>query len=661
VAQEKPQQRVAPSTRLELVSNSVTVLVADDDAAVRGALADLISDEPGLRLVAVATNADDAIKFAAEHRPMVAVLDVRMPGGGGPRAAREIVLCSPGTRVLALSAYEERAGVYEMLEVGSSGYLVKGSSDGELLEAIFRTARGQLNMPANLATACFQDLLRNVREHEQAEVVLRKSEEKFRGLLESALDAMVVVDGRGQIEAVNMQVERLFRYERSELVGHPVERLLPERFRQALLVHRERYFAAPEARPLAGLELAACRKDGTEFPVDISLSPLEAEEGRLVAAIRDRTEWRQAAEAQRKCESQFLALVESSPDGMVIVDASGAIRLVNARAESLFGYERDELIGRPAERLLPERFRHAPVFRRANLEHPTGRAVGAARELAGLRKDGSEFPLDISLSYISTDAEPLAVACIRDLTDRRRAAAELEASFELVRKIGLERQELLAHLVRAEEAERLRIASDIHDDSIQAMTAAGLRLQQLRKRLTSVKEVEAIDKLEEAIQGSISRLRHLMFDLRPLALDRTGLAGALRSQLERIRSEAGLEFEVENRLTTEPPSETRVILYRIAIEALVNVRKHARASRVRVCLEEVDRGWQAQIDDDGDGFLPNGGSPPGHLGLTAMRERAQMAGGWWKIESRPGSGTSISFWLPAVEQVPPVVLPRLSA
>ncbi len=644
------------------MSNSVTVLVADDDAAVRAALADLISDEPGLRLVAVATNADDAIKFAAEHRPTVAVLDVRMPGGGGPRAAREIVRCSPKTRVLALSAYEERAGVYEMLEVGASGYLVKGSSDGELLEAIFRTARGQLNMPANLATACFQDLLRDVREHEQAEVIMRKSEEKFRGLLESALDAMVVVDGRGQIEAVNMQVERLFRYERSELVGHPVERLLPERFREALMVHRERYIAAREARPWGvGLELAACRKDGTEFPVDISLSPLEAGEGRLVAAIRDTTERRQAVEAQRKCESQFLALVESSPDGMVMVDASGAIRLVNAQAESLFGYERDELIGRPAERLLPERFRHAPVFHRASLDHPTGRPVGTALELAGLRKDGSEFPVDISLSSISTDAERLAVACIRDLTDRRRAAAELEASFELVRKIGLERQELLAHLVRAEEAERLRIASDIHDDSIQAMTAAGLRLQQLRKRLTTLKEVEAIDKLEEAIQGSISRLRHLMFDLRPLALDRTGLAGALRSQLERIRSEAGLEFEVENRLTTEPPSDTRVILYRIAIEALVNVRKHARASRVRVRLEEVDRGWQAQIDDDGDGFLPNGGSPPGHLGLTAMRERAQMAGGWWKIESRPGSGTSISFWLPAVEQVPPVALPRLSA
>src|ERR1700730_12446806 len=316
-----------------------------------------------------------------------------------------MAVCSTGTRVLALSAYEEKTGVYEMMEVGSSGYLVKGSSDAELVDAIFRTARGQLNMSANLATACFQDLLRDIRESEHAEAVHRKSQEQFRGLLESALDAMVVVNARGEIEAVNMQVERLFRYERSELVGHPVERLLAERFREALVAHRERYIAVAQSRPTAvGLELTACRKDGTEFPVDISLSPLEADEGRLVAAIRDITERRQAAEAQRKSESQFIALVESSPDAMVMVDARGIIRLVNTQTEVLFGYARNELVGR--------------------------------------RKDGSEFPTDISMSVISSDAGQLAAARVRDLTERKRAAADLEASFELVRKIGLERQEL---------------------------------------------------------------------------------------------------------------------------------------------------------------------------------------------------------------------------
>ena len=644
--------------------NSVTVLVADDDAAVRRALADLISDEPGLRLVAVASSADEAIQLAAEHQPAVAVLDVRMPGGGGRRAAEGIGLRSPQTRILALSAHEEKASVYEMLSVGASGYLVKGSSDKELVDAVFRTARGQFNMSATLATSCFRELLPDIRAREQAETVLRRSEDKFRALLESAADAMVIVNGDGVIEGVNTQVERLFAYKRTELVGHPVEMLLPARFRGAHVAHRQLYAAAPQPRPMGtGLELAGRRKDGSEFPVEITLSPLDTEQGQLVvSAIRDMTDRKLAVEVLRKSEEQFRALIESSPDGMVMVDTSGAIQQVNAETETLFGYRRDELIGRPLETLVPERFHQAHVFHRGKyFDAPTERKMGI-REMAGRRKDGTEFPVDISLSYITTDAGRLATARVRDISDRKRAEAELEASFELVRRAGVERQELLGHLVRAEEAERLRISSDIHDDSIQAMAAAGLRLQQFRKRLTAATEVEALDKLEEAIEGSIDRLRHLMFDLRPINLDRAGLAAALRAQLERIRSDVGLEFDVENRVTSEPPSETRFILYRIAMEALVNVRKHARAHRVQVRLADVDHGWQVQIDDDGDGFEPpNGGSIPGHLGLTAMRERAQIAGGWWKMESRPGSGTSISFWLPNVQQAPEFMLASVSA
>ena len=644
--------------------NSVTVLVADDDAAVRRALADLISDEPGLRLVAVASSADEAIQLAAEHQPAVAVLDVRMPGGGGRRAAEGIGVRSPQTRILALSAHEEKASVYEMLSVGASGYLVKGSSDKELVDAVFRTARGQFNMSATLATSCFRELLPDIRAREQAETVLRRSEDKFRALLESAADAMVIVNGDGVIEGVNTQVERLFAYKRTELVGHPVEMLLPARFRGAHVAHRQLYAAAPQPRPMGtGLELAGRRKDGSEFPVEITLSPLDTEQGQLVvSAIRDMTDRKLAVEVLRKSEEQFRALIESSPDGMVMVDTSGAIQQVNAETETLFGYRRDELIGRPLETLVPERFHQAHVFHRGKyFDAPTERKMGI-REMAGRRKDGTEFPVDISLSYITTDAGRLATARVRDISDRKRAEAELEASFELVRRAGVERQELLGHLVRAEEAERLRISSDIHDDSIQAMAAAGLRLQQFRKRLTAATEVEALDKLEEAIEGSIDRLRHLMFDLRPINLDRAGLAAALRAQLERIRSDVGLEFDVENRVTSEPPSETRFILYRIAMEALVNVRKHARAHRVQVRLADVDHGWQVQIDDDGDGFEPpNGGSIPGHLGLTAMRERAQIAGGWWKMESRPGSGTSISFWLPDVQQAPEFMLASVSA
>jgi signal transduction histidine kinase len=355
---------------------TVSVLIADDDAATREALADLLSDDASLTLVAVAATADEAIELAAREQPHVALLDVRMPGGGGPRAAREIAVRSPSTRCLALSVREETASVYEMLGLGASGYLVKGASDREIVEAVHRAARSQLSMSTELAVACFRELLGDVDERKKTELTLR---------------------------------------------------------------------------------------------------------------------------------------------------------------------------------------------------------------------------------------------------------------------------------IRAQEAERVRIAADIHDDSIQAMAAAGMRLQQLRKRLSTETELEALDKVEEAFEAAITRLRRLIFNLHPVTLDRSGLAAALRAQLEQIQSGGSELFEMEDRLTSEPPPETRVILYRIAMEALANAHKHAEAHRVLVRLENAEEGWRVQVDDDGLGFNPgNNGSAPGHLGLTAMRERAQLAGGWWKLQSQPGAGTSVMFWLPAV-------------
>jgi signal transduction histidine kinase len=246
----------------------------------------------------------------------------------------------------------------------------------------------------------------------------------------------------------------------------------------------------------------------------------------------------------------------------------------------------------------------------------------------------------------------LVVAAVRDVTERKRAEQQLAATFEELNKSGQRRQQFLAHrLIRAQEEERLRIASDIHDDTIQAMTAAGLRLQQLRKRLATPAELETLKKLEDAIQHSISRLRRLMFDLRPPALDRSGLAAALTNHLEQMQEEIGVAFEVQSTLDEEPSPDLRIMLYRIALEALANVRKHAQAQHVTVRIRPKDGGCLISIHDDGVGFeATDAESAPGHLGLTAMRERAEIAGGWCKVTSQPGSGTTVEFWAPLADQ-----------
>jgi PAS domain S-box-containing protein len=241
-----------------------------------------------------------------------------------------------------------------------------------------------------------------------------------------------------------------------------------------------------------------------------------------------------------------------------------------------------------------------------------------------------------------------------DITPQKEAEEKLRWSLEVLRRTSQQRRELMERLESAQEHERRRIAADIHDDSIQVMSAVDIRLQTLA--LQGGADPASLEELHRIVQQAIDRLRHLLFRLQPASLDREGLAAAIGQYLEHTEEETGLAWSLDaDGLSTEPPQDLRAVIYRMALEAFANVRKHAEASRVDVRIASAGRGVMIRVEDDGRGFDATvlGRPSPGHLGLTTTIERAEAAGGWVRVQSAPGRGTTVECWLP-VDAVDPV-------
>ena len=532
---------------------------------------------------------------------------------------------------------------------------------------------------------------RDVTERAGVERALRDGEERYRSLVELSPDGIVVVrDGR-MIFANSAMLQLLGAAVPQEVVGKEVLDFVHPDYRD--LVRARLRQQQEEGKPAPLIQERLIRVDGSEVDVEVSGVPVVYEgaaasqavlrdvsdRGRFESESEDRTR-RQAAIAELgraalregplstileiacRCVAgalgtEIVSVLELLPGQETLLLRAGVgwpAGIVGttrvARGGSAAGLTADAAGPIVVQDLATEkRFTPHPVMVAAGIVSMALVAIHGKDELYGVLSASSREPRAFTpddLSFLSALANTLG-----EVIQRKRAEDDLRRTLRQLRELNEERQRLLGRLVVAQEEERQRIAGDIHDDPIQVMAAAAVRLDMVERAVLGTSEQQTVDKAADTVQQAIGRLRHLVFELRPPALDREGLVVAIRQYLDRLVEDTGVDAGLHADLDEEPARETRTALYRIVQEALTNVRKHAEARTIEVTLARQEGGVLARVRDDGAGFVPKaeaGRSRPGHLGLQSMRERAEALGGWWRVESYPGHGATVEFWLPDV-------------
>jgi PAS domain S-box-containing protein len=480
---------------------------------------------------------------------------------------------------------------------------------------------------------------------------------RFGELLEHAPDAMLIIDAGGHIVLSNGQTQRMFGYAPEALVGEPVETLLPPRYRAQHVGHRSSFLSQPRTRPMgAGLELFGQRQTGEEFPVEISLSPLSGRDnGMVMCAVRDMTE---RHELRRRAERQFRDLLESAPDAMVIVDGEGRIVLVNSQAVALFGWQREELLGQPVDLLVPLRFRGVhPVHRMGFFAHPTPRRMGAGLDLTGLRKDGSEFPVEISLSPIQTETGQLVASAIRDATERQRTE-------QMLREADRMKREFLAnmsHELRTPLNGILGFSELLADDPLGPLSdkqrayvrdihGCGKQLLHLIDNLLDLSKAEAGRMSSQAEDFSpLEAVADVCAVLAPLAHKKR-----LRVQVPEVATVPTVQQDLQkfrqillNLLSnaikfTDPGGQVSVELAPVGSDRFL-VAVHDTG--VGITAEQLGHLFEAFRQVDGGLARRHEGTG---LGLALTSKLVEVMQGHIEVRSEPGRGSSFGVTLPRV-------------
>ena len=461
------------------------------------------------------------------------------------------------------------------------------------------------------------------------EAALREKEQRLRAILEAAVEGIITIDERGIVDAINPAACRIFGYAPEEVVGQNVSILMPMPDRVRHDDYIANYLRTSQAKIIGiGREVVGQRKDRTLFPMDLSISEVRLGNRRLFTGmVRDITERKRAEAALRESEQRMRAILETAVEGIITIDERGVVESINPAACRIFGHEPNEVVGRNVNVLMPspDHERHDSYL--ANYSR-TGHAkiIGIGREVVGLRKDGTTFPMDLSVCEVRLGDRRLFTGFVRDISERR----ELEQA-----------------VAAAGEQERSRIARELHDGLGQQLGGLLFLMNGLHRDLrdANVPQAETAEQLGQELSTALTQARNLAHELYSVSPTPEGLVEALENLTERVATDRGVscEFVSEPTVLINNPTVASH-LYRLAQEAVHNALKHSRATRIHIELTRRPDAVELKVRDNGIGFSPQPGSRG--LGLRTMEQRARLMSGRLIVNTHADGGVEVICSVP---------------
>jgi PAS domain S-box-containing protein len=594
------------------------ILVLDDDSVLREQYSLLLATE-GYEVFTAATASDGLGIFAQKH-PQLVLLDVNLPDMDGKEVCQFIKADTsrPDTSVVLISGEvtggpEKASG----LDKGADDFLLKPVSTEELLAKV----RGILRL-------------------RQTTDALRASEQYYRRLVEILPDAVLLVNLQGRLLSANPQAIAMLGYsEQRDLIERSIYDLVEKDQRQRFSALFGETLAAQVSR---NHEFTLLRKKGESFPVEISTASLDTVQGHaltLVLVVRDISFRKEAEAALAKDRSLRKAILDNIQDPAWLKDVEGRFLACNEAMASLYGKRIQDLVGLTLQDLA------LPALQgreRAKEDLAVIRSKKPGRfesEQTNVRGEKNWFESVISPLFSQEGECVGTVGIARDITQRRRLEDEL--------------RQLSRRIIKAQEAERLRVARELHDSVNQLLASVQMRIrrieQSLAKERPSTREILA--RCHQQIIVALEENRRIAHGLHPSDLDGLGLAVSCRNFCREFRARTNLKLHfVVKGFTERLPRETELNIFRIVQEALANIEKHARAKEICLSLSRRTGTVVLTIQDDGRGFDLKAGLAPRRgqfgLGLTNMKERAGSLGGSCEIQSAPGKGTIVKVEVP---------------